>query len=188
MAEDMNPRSGAAVPAAEWSVGGRWARLWQHLLVTDWQARRAFPPAALDRLQAAIAAGEDLHDAQVCFVVEADLDLAAVWRGVTPRERAIELFAQYRVWDTADNNGVLVYLQLADRAVEIVADRGCAARIAESEWSAVARGIRDACGHGRYVAGALAGLEVVCILLARHFPRRSAAARRNELPDRPVVL
>ena len=188
MGEDLNPRAGVSSREAGAASGGRWARLWRHLLVTDWQARRAFPPAALDRIQAAIAAGEELHDGQVCFVVEADLDLAAVWRGVTPRERAVDLFAQYRVWDTADNNGVLVYLQLADRAVEIVADRGCAARIAESEWSAVARGIRDACSLGRPVAGALAGLEVVCILLARHFPRRGGTARRNELPDRPVVL
>lgn len=167
---------------------GRWARLWRHLLVTDWQVRRAFPPAALERLEETIRAGEALHTGQVRFVVEADLELADVWRGLTPRERAIDLFARYRVWDTADNNGVLVYLQLADHAVEIVADRGCNGRISAAEWSAVAAGIRDACRAGRAMAGALAGLEVLCILLARHFPRAEGQVQANELPDRPLIL
>ena len=162
--------------------------MWRHLLVTDRQLRRAFPPAALDRLQATIAAGEQVHEAQIRFVVEADLDLVDVWQGQTPRERALELFSRYRVWDTAANNGVLVYVQLADHAVEIIADRGCNGRIGEAEWSAVAAGIRDACAKGQYVAGTLAGLEVICILLARHFPAMAGHARVNELPDRPVVL
>lgn len=174
---------------ASFAMGSRWARLWRHLWVTDWQLRRALPPAALDHLQSAIAAGEELHAAQVRFVVEADLDLLAVWRGQTPRERALELFAQYHLWDTAANNGVLVYVQFADRAVEIVADRGCNGRISDAEWGAVARGIQEAFGSGRYVAGAVAGIEVVSILLARQFPRQTGAVPEgNELPDRPVLL
>ncbi len=157
--------------------------------MTDWQLRRALPPGALDHLQSTIAAGEELHAAQVRFIVEADLDLLAVWRGQTPRERALELFAQYHLWDTAANNGVLVYVQFADRAVEIIADRGCNDRISAAEWDAVARGVRDAFASGRYVAGAVAGLEVVSLLLARQFPRQAGvAAGRNELPDRPVLL
>jgi len=167
----------------------RWARLWRHLWVTDWQLRRALPPGALDHLQSTIAAGEELHTAQVRFIVEADLDLLAVWRGQTPRERALELFAQYHLWDTAANNGVLVYVQFADRAVEIIADRGCNGRVSASEWGAVARGIRDAFATGRYIAGAVAGLEVVSVLLARQFPRGPGdVSEANELPDRPVLL
>lgn len=185
MKQPSSSASGPALPA----LPGRWARLWRHLWVTDWQLRRALPPGALDHLQSTLAAGEELHTAQVRFIVEADLDLLAVWRGQTPRERALELFAQYHLWDTAANNGVLVYVQFADRAVEIVADRGCNGRISAEEWGAVARGIRDAFATGRYIAGAVAGLEVVSLLLARQFPRQAGdAASGNELPDRPVLL
>lgn len=178
-----------AAAAATLPLPGRWQRLWRHLWVTDWQLRRALPPGALDHLQSTIAAGEELHTAQVRFIVEADLDLLAVWRGQTPRERALELFAQYHLWDTAANNGVLVYVQFADRAVEIIADRGCNDRVSAAEWAAVARGIRDAFATGRYVAGAVAGLEVVSLLLARQFPCGAGDGQaRNELPDRPVLL
>lgn len=185
----MNQPSSSATGPVLPALPGRWARLWRHLWVTDWQLRRALPPGALDHLQSTLAAGEELHTAQVRFIVEADLDLLAVWRGQTPRERALELFAQYHLWDTAANNGVLVYVQFADRAVEIVADRGCNGRISAEEWGAVARGIRDAFATGRYIAGAVAGLEVVSLLLARQFPRQAGdAASGNELPDRPVLL
>ena len=183
-----NPVPSSPVAPAP-ALSGRWARVWRHLWVTDWQLRRALPPGALDHLQSTIAAGEELHTAQVRFIVEADLDLLAVWRGQTPRERALELFAQYHLWDTAANNGVLVYVQFADRAVEIIADRGCNGRISASEWGAVAQGIRDAFATGRYIAGGVAGLEVVSVLLARQFPREPGdASEANELPDRPVLL
>lgn len=181
-----SPLSAVESPSA---LPSRGARLWRHLWVTDWQLRRALPPGALDHLQSTIGAGEELHTAQVRFIVEADLDLLAVWRGQTPRERALELFAQYHLWDTAANNGVLVYVQFADRAVEIIADRGCNGRVSASEWGAVACGIRDAFAAGRYLAGAVAGLEVVSVLLARQFPREEGDAKEaNELPDRPVLL
>jgi uncharacterized membrane protein len=185
----MSNTSPSSPAASAPALPSRWARLWRHLWVTDWQLRRALPPGALDHLQSTIGAGEELHTAQVRFIVEADLDLLAVWRGQTPRERALELFAQYHLWDTAANNGVLVYVQFADRAVEIIADRGCNDRVSASEWGAVARGIRDAFATGRYIAGAVAGLEVVSVLLARQFPRVEGDTNEaNELPDRPVLL
>jgi uncharacterized membrane protein len=119
------------------------------------------------------------------LVIEADLDLAAVWRGQTPRQRAIALFAECHVWDTAANNGVLLYVQLADRAVEVVADRGFDARVAPAAWELLCAGMRSAFAEGRFEAGALAGIGQTSALLAEHFP---PGTPRNELPDRPLIL
>ena len=99
----------------------RWLR---HLLTTRWSARRRFPVAALDALEAAIAAGERQHRGELRVLIEPALDLAQILAGITPRQRAVRAFAELGVWDTAENNGVLLYIGLADRAVEIVADRG----------------------------------------------------------------
>lgn len=164
---------------------GRWSRLWRHLLVTDAALRRAFPASALDRIEAAVKAGERLHGAQLRCVIEADLDLALVWQGVTPRQRALDLFAQLHVWDTALDNGVLLYVQLADRAVEIVADRGLQGRVAPDEWTAICARLQAAFAAGEAPAGMEAAVGEIAAVLARHFP---AAGAGNELPDRPLIL
>jgi len=163
------------------------SRLWRHLITDHWSARRAFPKPVLERIEQTIAAGERRHGGQVRFVVEAALPLVSVLRGEQPRERALEVFGRLRVWDTEENSGVLVYLLLADRAVEIVADRGIHRRVGDSAWHAICRRMEAAYRDRKFEDGAVAGLEAIGVLLAEHFPRK-AGSSTNELPDRPLVL
>lgn len=134
----------------------------------------------------AIAAAESLHDGQLRFVVEAALDWRPLLAGQTARERALEVFSQLRVWDTEHNNGVLIYLLLADRDVEIIADRGIHEKLSEASWEAICREMEAAFRNGRFEAGVLAGVRAVGDHLAQHFPPREDGA--NELPDEPVIL
>ncbi|HTR59517.1 MAG TPA: TPM domain-containing protein [Casimicrobiaceae bacterium] len=164
----------------------RAGRLWRHLVTDHWSARRAFPRAALEHIEKTIAAGERGHSGQVRFVVEAALQLHSVLRGESPRERALQVFGRLRIWDTEDNCGVLVYLLLADRAVEIVADRGIHRRVGDASWQAICRRMEQAYRERKFEEGAIAGLEAINALLAQHFPR--TAPGENELPDRPLVL
>lgn len=150
-------------------------------------ARRHFPPATLDAIQHAIHASEHTHLGEIVVAVEGALSPREVLRGRATRDRAHEVFAQLRVWDTAHDTGVLVYVLLAERTIEIVADRGIAAKVAESEWSDVCVLMQRHFAAGEYERGAIAGVEAITAILARHFP---AAGRDNpdELPDRPVLL
>jgi hypothetical protein len=161
-------------------------RFWRHLVTDHRVARRAFPPAVLDRIQRTIAAGERHHVGQVCFAVEAAMPLALVLHHESPRARAIETFSRLRVWDTEHNCGVLVYLLLADKDVEIVADRGIHGKVGEAVWHDICRTMEASFGERRFDDGAIAGIEAISALLAEHFPR--AAAGENELSDRPVML
>jgi uncharacterized membrane protein len=154
--------------------------------MTPWSAARAFPARALDVIQAAVAQEEKRHRGEVRFVVEAELTSAQLWRNLRPRDRAIELFAALGVWDTEENTGVLVYVLLADHAVEIVADRGITARVAPAEWQAICRTMQEAFRAGQFEAGSVAGVGAISALLAAHFPAREANA--NELPDRPLMI
>jgi uncharacterized membrane protein YgcG len=162
-------------------------RFWRHLAADEGSARRAFPAAALGRIEAAIAAGERTHRAQVAFAVEPALPLGRVLRGVAPRERALEVFGALRVWDTEENCGVLVYLLLADRDVEIVADRGVHARVGSEAWEAICRQMEAAFGERRFADGAEAGVRAINALLAAHYPQ-DGPTRGNELSDRPLIL
>jgi uncharacterized membrane protein YgcG len=162
----------------------RWFR---HLFTGLVQARRAFPQAALDAIESAIRACESRHAGEIRFMVEAALDADQIRRGMTPRERALEMFSQLRVWDTEHNNGVLIYLLFADHAVEIVADRGVArGRVPQAEWDAVCRRMESEFRDGRFQQGAVAGIEAVADILARHPP--DAPRKSNELPDAPVIV
>ncbi|HVN36327.1 MAG TPA: TPM domain-containing protein [Casimicrobiaceae bacterium] len=166
------------------SLPGRFLR---HLATDHGSVRRAFPDAALARIEALVGEGEKGHRGQVRFAVEPALALARVLSRVTPRERALEVFGLLRVWDTEENCGILVYLLLADRAVEIVADRGIHRRVGDAAWEAVCRKMEAAFRGGRFAEGVEAGLAEVNALLAEHYPREGGGAG-NELPDRPVVL
>jgi uncharacterized membrane protein len=162
-------------------------RFWRHLATDHRSVRRVFPRAAMRRIEAVIAAGERKHRGQVRFVIEPALPLARVLAGLPPRERALEVFGLMRVWDTEENAGVLVYVLLADRDVEIVADRGIDRSVGKAAWEAVCRAIEEAFREGRFAEGAERGVEAINALLERAFPR-DGRARDNELPDRPVVL
>jgi len=164
----------------------RWTRLWRHITVDRRHVHRAFPATDLAKIEIAIADSEKRHSGQVCFAIEAALPPARVWAGVTPRERALEVFGLLRVWDTEHNDGVLIYVTLADRDVEIVADRGIHAKVGPDGWEAICRTMEDAFRAGRFTVGALAGIAAVAEHLELHAPR--GAGDRNELSDKPVLL
>jgi uncharacterized membrane protein len=164
----------------------RFKRLCRHLATRHAHLRRAFPERSLARIEEAIKASEQSHAGEIRFVVEAALDVPALLNDQAPRERALEVFSQLRVWDTEHNNGVLVYLLLADRDVEIVADRGIAARLPPSAWEAICRAMEAAFREGHYEAGVVNGITAIGRHLAASFPAGGAA--RNELDDRPRLL
>jgi uncharacterized membrane protein len=159
-------------------------RFLRHALIPDWLARRTFPPAALERIGRAISGSERLHHGEICFALEGGLPLQALRAGC--RARAEELFGLLKVWDTAENCGVLLYVQLVDHDIEIVADRGIAARVSQSEWEAICRDMEEAFRQRRFVEGTMEAVERITTLLARHFP--SPDPNRNELPDKPTVI
>jgi uncharacterized membrane protein len=134
-----------------------------------------------------VATSERHHSGEIRVCVEAGLPLSYLWRGASARERAITMFGKLRVWDTEHNNGVLIYLLLAEHAIEIVADRGLNAHVSHAEWARVVSGMRDAFRAGRYEEGLNAAIDAVDAVLARHFAVDAAAANPNELPDAPHV-
>ena len=162
-------------------------RFFRHLATDHGSVRRAFSKAALARIEAAIAEGETRHRGQVRFAVEPSLPLSRVLRRVSPRERALEVFSDLRIWDTEENCGVLVYLLLADRDVEIVADRGIHGHVGTAAWEAVCRKMETAFRDGRFTEGVETGIAEINALLARHYPRDGRAGD-NELSNRPVVV
>lgn len=161
-------------------------RIVKHLLVTDGQVRRAFGLSTLNKIEAAIKASEGEHAGEIRFAVEGGLDGSPLFKGQSARERAIDLFSQLRVWDTQQNSGVLIYLLLADRAVEIVADRGIDAKVPSHEWNKVCRQMETAFKQSDFEGGVVSGVQAVTRHLKQHFP--SGSQDRNELPDKPVVL
>jgi uncharacterized membrane protein len=161
----------------------RWIK---HLFLDDFAVQRAFPKAALQAIEAAIAKQELRHRGELRFVVEGGLPLVPFLAGRTAHERAIELFSQLRIWDTEGNAGALIYLLLADRRVEIVADRGINARVGSATWDAICRAMQTAFAEGRFEAGAIVGIEAISDLIATHFP--PGGENPNELSDTPVVL
>ncbi len=146
------------------------ARMIKHVAATHWRTRMLFPARTLDAIEQAIARVERAHTGQIRFAIETALTPWHVLCAVTPRARALEAFAHLKVWDTALNNGVLIYVLLADRSVEIVADRGFAGRVSQSEWDAVCRLMEEHFRAGRFEAGSIAGVDALGALLARHFP------------------
>ncbi len=161
-------------------------RILKHLLYPDWLVRRAFPVAAMSRIETAIRDSEARQRGELRFAVEANLALFPLLRDQPARERAIDLFGQLRVWDTEENNGVLIYLLLADRDVEIVADRGIARAVPQDEWEAVCREMEARFRAGRFEEGVLYGIAEIGRRLQALYP--PAAENPNELPDRPLRM
>jgi uncharacterized membrane protein len=165
-----------------------WSRWFRHTFATGSGVRRAFPPEALGRIEAAVAACEALHSGEVRVAIEGALEPIEVARGKTPRARALEVFAALGVWDTDANNGVLVYVLLADRDVEIVADRGFNGRVSAAQWAAVCEDMQREFQADRYAAGVIAGVEDVGRIIGTHYPQRPGQRDVDELPNRPAVL
>ena len=164
---------------------GRWLRHW---FKTPHAVRKAFSEDALGRIQQAIADSERSHSGEIRFAVEAALPWSYLRRDAPARERAAMVFAKLRVWDTEQNNGVLIYVELADHSIELIADRGIARRVPRAEWDAVCGAMRDQFRAGRFEQGAIEAVQAVGELLARHFPLADGEHNPNELSNRPAVL
>jgi uncharacterized membrane protein YgcG len=161
-------------------------RIMRHLSMGRAAVQRVFPSSALNEIENAIRSTEARHAGQIRFAVESSLELAPLLAGQTAQQRAIEVFSSLRVWDTEHNNGVLIYLLLADRDVEIIADRGIHVRLDQEVWEGICSEMETAFRAGHFEAGVLAGIHAVGEHLSRHFPAHSG--KINEMPDRPVVL
>ena len=169
------------------SLASRVARLLRHRWLDEADTHKAVPPAMLTRLMQRVAASEARHSGEIRICVEASLPSSYVWRDATARERAVAMFGKLRVWDTEHNNGVLVYLLLAERAIEIVADRGVDARVPPAQWAAMVARMGGAFREGRFEDGLTQALDAVSALLVQHFPLQPGQANPNELPDEPVL-
>lgn len=161
-------------------------RVWRHILMNQSRLRRCFPENVLRAIHDATARCEKTHSGEIRFVVEAELDWGPLLADQSPRQRAIDVFSQLRVWDTEENNGVLIYVLLADRRVEIVADRGVHREVGDAGWRAICDVIQAEFKAEHFEAGAVKGLEAISAHLALHFPPR--ADDQNELSDQPVVM
>lgn len=161
-------------------------RVIRHLLLPAWWVHRSFTRADLAAIGAAVVASEKAHRGELRFVIEGPLPVSVLRRHATSRQRAAELFASQRVWDTEENSGILIYVQLVERHVEILADRGIAARVPQAEWDAMCRAMEASFRRGEWRVGAVQAVARAGELLARHFP--AGAANPNELPDAPLVL
>jgi uncharacterized membrane protein len=150
--------------------------------------RRAVPSALLERLTLRVSASEQRHTGEIRICVEAGLPLSYLRRNASARERAVMLFGKLRVWDTAHNNGVLIYLLLADHAIELVADRGLNERVSPAEWQEMVAHLGTALQAGQYEEGLTTALEEVSAVLVQHFPPLPGSVRRNELPNAPVLV
>jgi uncharacterized membrane protein len=179
--------AGRSSPTATDARRGRWRRLLRHRWHDERDALRLLGDGALDRLQQRVQASERRHTGEIRVCVEAGLPLSYLWRGAGARERAIAMFGKLRVWDTEHDNGVLIYLLLAERAIEIVADRGLARRVPVGIWPALVARMADGFRNGRFEDGLAQAIDTVEGLLVQHFPLAEGAQRPNELPDRPYI-
>lgn len=164
-----------------------YTRILRHFFTGNLAARRTFPATSLRAIEQAIKQSETGHDGEIRFAVEATLDTLPLLRGQSARERAIEVFSQLRVWDTERNNGVLIYLLLADHDVEIVADRGVHAKVGSEQWEKICHEMEAKFRKGQFEAGVIAGIQAIGRHLQQHFPAERRGGE-NELPDRPVIL
>ena len=166
------------------AVTGRWARILKHRWMDESDTAKALSAAALQRLEQRVAASEGLHSGEIRLCVEAGLPLSYLWRRATARQRAVTMFGKLRVWDTEHNNGVLIYLLLAEHAIEIVADRGLARHVPQAHWDALVEGMRKAFRGGQFEAGLMQAIEAVDKLLLQHFALAPGQHNPNERPDR----
>jgi uncharacterized membrane protein len=161
-------------------------RLWRHLTTTSAFGRRTFPKHVLAEIQQAIADGEQLHRAEVRIIIEPALPLEDVLAGMHPRARARMLFSDYRLWDTEENSGVLIYLNLADHQVEIITDRGVGRLVQAEEWQSICDVMTRELRRGAYRDSTITALEKLNALLQQRLP--ADGRRENQLSDKPIIL
>lgn len=161
----------------------RWFR---HAFMPPWRWRVLFPKRAMIDIEKAIKQSEHQHRGELRFAVENALALGKVWDGISTRQRAIEMFSDLRVWDTAENSGVLIYVSVSDHEVHIVADRGIAEHVEQTEWDSIAQAMQKEYQQGNFLQGSLQGIKRVTTLLAIHFPPDTN--NPNELPNSPVIV
>lgn len=165
-----------------------WGRWFRHVFATRGALRRAFPPSTLAAIEVAVTESESTHSGEVRFAIEASLEPGEVWQGRTPRDRALEVFAGLGVWDTAANNGVLIYVLLADHDLEIVADRGFNGRVSAEEWADICDAMQVRFRAGDFAGGAVESVRRVGAIVSRHFPLAPGERSPDELPNRPTIL
>lgn len=161
-------------------------RLFKHLVTPPWCVPRAFPRPVQEAIEAAIQRSEREHSGQIRLAVEGALGTGAALRNQAARERALEVFTHLCIWDTEQNNGVLIYLLLADRDVEIIVDRGLHAQVPQATWEAICQGMESEFKQNRFESGALLGIDAIGKLLATYYPAQ--VGNPNELPDSLVHL
>ncbi len=161
-------------------------RIFKHLLLTDWEVRRCFPSETLHVIEKEVRASEAIHSGEIRFVVEGALEGAALLKDQSAHQRALEVFAQLGIWDTEYNNGLLIYLLLADHAVEIVADRGIHKKVGAEEWQKICKMMESDFKQGNFKGGVVIGIDAITQHLAKHFP--IIAGDKNELSNKPVVI
>jgi uncharacterized membrane protein len=166
---------------------GKLMRIVKHRWLDEGDVRNALGPVALQRLEERVTASEKKHSGEVRICVEAGLPWSYLWKNLSARDRAIAMFGKLRVWDTERNNGVLIYLLLADHAIEIVADRGLNAQVNAAQWQTILAGMREAFRAGQYEEGLNAAVDAVDALLEKHFPAQAGETNPNELPNRPWI-
>lgn len=162
-------------------------RLFRHRWFDEADARRAVPPDLIQHLMQRVAASEKRHSGEIRIHVEAGLPFSYLWRDATARDRAVTMFGKLRVWDTERNNGVLIYLLLAEHAIELVADRGLSQRVPPEEWRAMVQRMGTAFRDGRFEDGLTQAIEEVSAVLVQHFPLAEGEHNPNELPDEPLL-
>ena len=166
-------------------------RLLRHRWFDQATLGRVLPAAALQRLTQRVQDSERIHGGEVRIYIEAGLPNSYLLRSddlpSLVRQRALTQFGKLRVWDTEQNNGVLIYLLLAERAIEIVADRGIDRHITPPQWQAMLAHMREAFRQGRFEDGLNQAVDEISAHLAQHFPRPAGQGDVNELPDAPMV-
>ncbi len=161
----------------------RWLK---HAFMPPWAWRLSFPVKVLDDIETAIRQSEYQHRGELRFAIENALAPGWVWCGMSTRQRAVEVFSNLRVWDTEENSGVLIYINLADHCVQIIADRGINHCVEQSEWSRIAGMMKNAFKQGDFREGSVQGIEEITKLLSVYFPAN--AQHLDELPNRPVII
>ncbi len=162
----------------------RGTRFFDHFFTRASSIDRAFPEPALLRIEQVVTHAELGTTGQIRVAIESHLPAIAAWSGYSARERSIDVFSQLRVWDTEHNNGVLIYLLMADKDVEIVADRHIHRAVGAGQWHRICKMMESYFGRGEFEKGVSVGAEEIGKLLRHHFPGES---ERNELPNRPYL-